>query len=398
MSLMLISSKNSKVAISYFFLMENLPKISVGLDNFRACLAELGMLDWQPKLIHVGGTNGKGSTVNYLTTILEQEYQVGTFQTPELISRNDIIQINHQPISKELFEATYRKYEPVITRYNLCVFEAELIIAFDYFQQFDLDFIIVEVGLGGTKDPTNALTYDLAVITNVSKDHQQFLGDTIAEIALNKAGIIKNATPIITGETNPDVIEIFKTQARQSGSTLITKKEYSYLDGILEYKDYRIEKIESNYQVKNIALALEIVDFLILSGIKLEKYDIINSIENSKLLGRFTRVRDNLIVDGAHNVAGIRELITNLRELESPLIVFNCFKDKDYRQMYQLLKDENYPVIIYYDDNERSITSEHLQGPHISTVEQLEKIVAASQMVVVCGSLKFCLKVYQKLG
>lgn len=375
--------------------MDNLPRISIGLDNFQACLQELDLADLPGFKIHVGGTNGKGSTVNYLTDVLMTNYQVATFQTPELFDRNDIIQINKQEISADLFWELHDRFLPAIQRYRLCVFEAELLIAFAYFKDQNPDFIIIEVGLGGLKDPTNVLAYDLALVTNVALDHQEYLGATLEQIAINKAGIIKMQTPVITTEHQDEVFAIFKAVAQNNNCPLIMPKAYRFENQILFYPGYAIGPLANNYQVKNIVLVLAAVEFLRKHGTILQKDAIIEAIENASLPGRFSQVNERLVVDGAHNVAGIQALLENLKNYKDPLIVFTSFQDKDYLEMYRLLKKNSYRVVIYYDDHPRSIKNGALEGPAVTSLAQLENLVNENEMTVVCGSLHFSLKVYR---
>ncbi len=375
--------------------MENLPRISIGLDNFKSCLKELE-LDCLPGFkIHVGGTNGKGSTVNYLCEILMTNYKVATFQTPELFERSDIIQVDKLPIDPEIFNKLYHRYFFAIEKYSLCVFEAELVIAFAYFKTQNPDFIIIEVGLGGQKDPTNVLNYDLAMITNVSLDHQEYLGNSIEQIASAKAGIIKNATPVITTATKKEVLAIFKQAALEANCPLETVVAPVIHDGILEYRSCRIGPICNSYQAANIALVLAAVEFLRKKGTILRNDAIIRAIETATLPGRFSRVSDSLIVDGAHNVAGIEALMGNLKDFEDPLVVFNSFFDKEYKKMYRMLEQNKFRVVIYYDDHPRSIRPGDLEGESISSIKQLESLIGQNKMTVVCGSLHFALKIYR---
>ncbi|MDD3027002.1 MAG: Mur ligase family protein [Erysipelotrichaceae bacterium] len=375
--------------------MKNLPRISIGLDNFRACLLELGLDALEGVKIHVGGTNGKGSTVNFLCEALMTNYKVATFQTPELFERNDIIQIDKKSISPELFKELYHRYLWAIEKYSLCLFEAELVIAFSYFKDRAPDYIIVEVGLGGQKDPTNVLTYDLALITNVGLDHQEYLGSTLEQIATTKAGIIKNATPVITGATQDEVRAIFAEFAIANGCAFVEVGDYKYRDKILDCLGYRIGPLANDYQVKNIALAISALEYLRKNGTILQKDAIIRAIENSGLPGRFSQVNERLIVDGAHNVPGIEALLVNLKNFDDPLVVFNSFADKDYQNMYRLLLDKKYRVVIYYDDHPRSIRQGDLKGDSIASLSELEQLVSRNEITVVCGSLHFALKIYR---
>ena len=176
---------------------------------------------------------------------------------------------------------------------------------------------------------------------------------------------------------------------------------YSFANKILVYDGYEIGPIENNYQVLNIVLVLAAVEFLRKNGTILQKDAIIRAIENTSLPGRFSKVTDKLIVDGAHNIPGIRALMENLRELDDPLVVFNSFQDKNYLEMYDLLQEGNYRVVVYYDDHPRSIRPGAIDGDSISSLQELENLVEHNEMTVVCGSLHFALKIYshfKKLG
>lgn len=199
---------------------------SIALDNLR------GNPHKKYKTIHVGGTNGKGSVCHLLAAVLQQAgYKVGLYTSPHLVDFRERIRVNGQMISKEFVVNFVEQYRSAFEPLHPSFFELTSTMAFDYFRSEQVDFAIIEVGLGGRLDSTNIITPIVSVITNISKDHTQFLGDTPGEIAYEKAGIIKPGIPVVVGEINDEVVEnVFRKKAKDLGAPLYIPREEKVLN------------------------------------------------------------------------------------------------------------------------------------------------------------------------
>lgn len=329
------------------------------LTNTIALCNHLGNPQNKFKSVHIGGTNGKGSTTNYLASMfVEAGLKVGIYTSPHLIDFRERIKIGNQMIPKEFVVDFVERMKPLIAEIQPSFFELTVVMAFEYFATLNVDIAIIEVGLGGRLDSTNVITPELCIITNISFDHQQMLGDTLEKIAIEKAGIMKKSIPIIIGESNQDYNFVFEVKARVENSNLVYASEQvkwiessrSFLyreDEIILQKDH----LKPRYQIKNIKTS--ILSFYQLASIlKLEtriedlKEIIIRGIENrtknTGFLGRWTELDylgRRFILESAHNEAGIREF--NLQLVESqiakPIIVFGCVRDKDVTKIISLL-------------------------------------------------------------
>lgn len=285
-----------------------------------------------PPVIHIAGTNGKGSTANFCTQILEHAgYNVGLFTSPHLSSYCERIQRNRTPISERSFTYYFEKANAADPKNHLSEFEIlSLMAALYYKDQFALekiDICVVEVGLGGKLDTTNLLHTNVSVITQIHMDHADILGDTIAQIATDKAGIIRPNTPILTTTAQyPEALDAIETNATAQRAQL------TILTPIPETK---LPSHWPAYQGQNLALAIEACNALIPNIATPPTY--------SLPFGRFTQYQQGdqtLIIDGAHNPNAIEELATTIRNqnLSQDLaIIFSILKTKDTAQMVQAL-------------------------------------------------------------
>lgn len=232
------------------------------LENIQNLAATLNNPQNQLKTIHIGGTNGKGSTTDYLRSILQtQGYKVATFTSPHLISHHDRFRINNQSISDEDLLRHINLTTPYWDEYSLSMFEIDVFIAINYFLEQKVDIAIFEVGLGGRLDATNIISPIVSAITNISYDHMKILGDTLEEIAHEKAGIIKEEGLVITGEQRPQLNEIFKNKAQREITITPAITDYQLNSDNITYH-YRDQEIHLQtlalYQIKNSQLAFEI--------------------------------------------------------------------------------------------------------------------------------------------
>ena len=300
------------------------------------------------KIIHVAGTNGKGSVVSYLVNILrEKAYNVGTFTSPYIECFNERIQYNIHHIKDEeiLYYANLiiSKYEYLEEDEYPSFFSFITLMAFLYFKDKAVDYAIIECGIGGLLDDTNVVNSILSIITNVSYDHMNILGDTIEEIAKNKLGIVKKNTPLVTIQNDQikNLIKekcyleyapftIVKKSAIQNVHIGIGETRFDYL----EYKEVKL-KMSGLYQCENAALAIEAVRFLNAQGANISKEDVLKGLAKTFWLGRLELVSLHpiIILDGAHNVDGIERLVEYINTIHKKrnvrlILAISANKDK----------------------------------------------------------------------
>ena len=309
------------------------PAYKPGLDNTRKLLASLGNPETTLRFIHVAGTNGKGSTCAFIASFLQQAgFRVGLFTSPHLIDFRERIRVNGKPISEEsVVEFTHKIQSQ---ENDLSFFEITLGMALVHFQQESCDYVVLETGMGGRLDATNIVTPILSVITHIGLDHQAFLGETLAQIAEEKAGIIKPGIPVLCGEARPNLQEIFQRKAARQGAP------WHFHD---EYTPDPAQKLPK-YQRKNAALAREALHLI---GIDIPHIDTIKTWENlfdtTGFLGRLfpSSSYEEVWYDVSHNADGLSTTLDSFEQMgKTPLIVvFGASNDKSlaHLSMYQSL-------------------------------------------------------------
>ena len=297
-----------------------------------------------------------------------------------IIKHHERISVDGKPISDDDLLRFINRLLPLIQQEHLSMFEIDTLIMLYYFNELDLDYHIIECGIGGLHDKTNVIKSNVAVITNIGYDHQFMLGDTLLEIAHHKVGIVKENVPLFTTEQNKEILSYFKDYCTKHQSTfypLQVEKQYQYPYHLhFHQKEYVLHL--PTYQVSNLTLALNVVDYLC----DLNDEDIQAVIDDFKWPCRFEQF-GHLYLDGAHNISGIEALIQTIKErkLEDVGIVFSALMDKDCQKMLDMLKE--FDVVIADFDDERS------QGGHISYQKAIEIMKAKHQNIVVTGSLHF---------
>ncbi len=306
------------------------------------------------KSIHIGGTNGKGSTLTFLKEMLLAEgYQVGTYTSPYLVHFNERITLNNTYISDNDFlhyiNEIYAFQSDYLTQYNdqITFFELLTLIAFLYFQKQQPDIVLIEVGLGGTLDATNVITPVLSVITTIGYDHQEVLGYTLESIALNKLGIVKKGIPLVTGIEQPELLPLFISHTNKYESTLyhVTQNDYKILEFSVPTKFNYLNNtflidMASEYQVKNASCALLAANVLSNTtpfNISLDSQK--RGLKRAFWPGRF-EIIDSIILDGAHNLPGLKatlQTIKNYYPNHKVHVLFAVMGDKQYEPMIQLL-------------------------------------------------------------
>ena len=337
------------------------------LDNTLVLDKMYGHPHKQFKSIHIAGTNGKGSVSNMLASVLmEAGYKTGLYTSPHLKDFRERIRVNGEMIEKDFVVNFINDFlvRNKDTRLEPSFFELTVLLAFEYFSRQKTDIAIIEVGLGGRLDSTNIIIPELSVITNISYDHTAILGDTLGKIALEKAGIIKNKVPVIIGETHPETAIIFRGVAGKMKAPVlfadqILKIEDSALTSDLKqhfnilkereivFKDLLLD-LQGKYQRKNVCTLLSAVEELQKMGWQIPEQAIRNGLEqvvqNTGLPGRWQVIGTNplTICDIAHNPAGIREVVAQLKQTphKNLHIVLGTVNDKDIDGILYLLPRE----------------------------------------------------------
>lgn len=328
-----------------------------GLENTYALDAYFGHPHRSFRTIHVAGTNGKGSCSHTLAAILQSAgYRVGLYTSPHLADFRERIRVNGTPVPESFVIDFVEKHRPFFEPLHPSFFELTTAMAFHYFALQQVDVAVIEVGLGGRLDCTNIIQPDLCVITNISFDHTQFLGNTLAKIAGEKAGIIKPHTPVVIGETTPETKPVFKAKAEQEEAPIVfAEEEHLLLDSrhnesgqyIYQTADYADLKGELGglCQEKNTNTLLSAIRQLRQAGYRFGEADVRNGFarvcELTGLQGRWQRLasRPAVVCDTGHNVGGIQYIVKQLsfQHYRRLHIVIGMVNDKDIRGVLALL-------------------------------------------------------------
>lgn len=316
-----------------------------GQENTRALDAHFRHPHEHFHSLHIAGTNGKGSCSHTLAAILQSAgYRVGLYTSPHLVDFRERIRVNGQPISEDyvirFVEEERAFFEPLSPSF----FELTTAMAFKYFADEKVDVAVVEVGLGGRLDCTNIIHPDLCIITNISLDHTQFLGHTLAQIAGEKAGIIKPGIPVVIGETTPETRPVFCQKAQEEGAPIHWAEEEGHEN---DYPGLSFE-LKGLYQEKNRRTLLTALPILKEIGYRLTENDIrqgfAHVVELTGLMGRWQKLQDSptLICDTGHNTGGIAYIAQQLRAQPCHRlhIVLGMVNDKDIRGVLALLPHE----------------------------------------------------------
>ncbi len=376
------------------------------------------------KSIHIAGTNGKGSTCHMLAAILQKAgYKTGLYTSPHLKDFRERIKVNGEMISEE-FVVNFVAFTKTLSEsIKPSFFELTVAMAFDYFAKQKVDIAIIETGLGGRLDSTNIITPLLSIITNIGFDHMNILGNTIEEIAHEKAGIIKQKVPVIIGEYLTETKNIFKTKARECDSQIyFAQDEYNYsninsttqiLKCDIKNNEYDITEnfsldLNGLYQIKNLCTVLCAEGILTQLGFIIktedEKFALANTKKLTGLHGRWDVIADSpeIVLDVAHNEDGIKQILAqlNLKNKQSKNhIIIGMVKDKEVEKVLSLLPSD----AMYYFTNAhipRALAAEELQikaakfnliGDFYDDVNialiQAKKQAAVTDLILICGSV-----------
>ena len=346
---------NYEEAVAYI---EETPKFTTKnkLSHTKECLGRLGNPEKKFKVIHVAGTNGKGSTCAFLTSIFrEAGYSCGLFTSPHLVVINERFQINEKNIDNQAFMSAFEKVKALADElvaegsYHPTYFEMLFLMGMVIFAEAGVDYVMLETGLGGRLDATTAVEDPVAcVVTSISFDHMQYLGNTIAEIAGEKAGIIVPGVPVIYDGNNPEAAQVIRKQAEALGSpyyevkkenTEILRNTSAGIDFCMENEYYGNTAFSipfiAGYQVMNAALALKTAEVL-KDMVNLPKDSVLRGLRETRWQGRMETVLPGVIVDGAHNEDGVEKFVETAEHFQKdyPLtLLFSAVDDKDYTDM-----------------------------------------------------------------
>ena len=329
---------------------------SVGAPAYKEGLTNTLLLDehfGHPhrfyKTIHIAGTNGKGSCSHTIASILQQQgYRVGLYTSPHLLSFTERIRINGQPIPEtyilDFVDNEKEFFEPLHTSF----FELTTSIALRYFADEDVDYAVIEVGLGGRLDCTNIITPILSVITNISKDHTQHLGNTIQAIAQEKAGIMKPMIPCVIGEITDETLPIFTEHARKTKTPIVFAEQENF-DMMSLQQEYALTGL---YQQKNLRTIMTAVNTLKQQGVRIDDSSIHIGLQkvtdNTHLRGRWETLSHSplTICDTGHNVGGIKYVVKQLNTLTHPILTTQGTIKKRLRFVFGVVKDKDISGIL----------------------------------------------------
>lgn len=397
----------------------------LGLESMRELLHRLGDPQNELKFIHISGTNGKGSVLAYLSTILSGAgYRTGRYISPTLFSYRERIQVDGEYIEKESLACHVTAIAAAAEDMQKAglpsptVFEIETALAFLYFKEKRCDIVTLEVGCGGLLDATNVITTTLMeVIASISMDHTDLLGDTLAKIAAQKAGIIKPDTMVVSAQQKSEAAQVIEDTCKEQHCTLqmvdeskISNVHYGAEGRTFSYKTWENVAISlaGSYQIKNAALALEGVEALRKLGYALSDQQVREGLLHTAWRGRFTTLRRDptVIIDGAHNPAAALELKESLERYfpgKTLYFVMGMFKDKDYAQVIDLTAPlARHIITVETPGNPRAMPARELAeavgkvNPSVewadSVAHGVEKALAMAgkeDAVIVFGSLSF---------
>ena len=397
----------------------------LGLESMRELLHRLGDPQNELKFIHISGTNGKGSVLAYLSTILSGAgYRTGRYISPTLFSYRERIQVDGEYIEKESLACHVTAIAAAAEDMQKAglpsptVFEIETALAFLYFKEKRCDIVTLEVGCGGLLDATNVITTTLMeVIASISMDHTDLLGDTLAKIAAQKAGIIKPDTMVVSAQQKSEAAQVIEDTCKEQHCTLqmvdeskISNVHYGAEGQTFSYKTWENVAISlaGSYQIKNAALALEGVEALRKLGYALSDQQVREGLLHTAWRGRFTTLRRDptVIIDGAHNPAAALELKESLERYfpgKTLYFVMGMFKDKDYAQVIDLTAPlARHIITVETPGNPRAMPARELAeavgkvNPSVewadSVAHGVEKALAMAgkeDAVIVFGSLSF---------
>nr|WP_297707674.1 folylpolyglutamate synthase/dihydrofolate synthase family protein [uncultured Butyrivibrio sp.] len=375
------------------------------IEETKAFLDYLGKPDENMKIIHVAGTNGKGSVCNYISSVLiKAGYQVGVFTSPHLVKITERFQVNGKIVSDgiftEVFVETLRRLDEYRNEdgkenYFPTYFEFLFFMAMILYDVYPVDYLVLETGLGGRLDATNSVARpEISIITEIGFDHMQYLGNTIAEIAGEKAGIIKKDVPIIFFDKREESTQVIKKRALELDTRAISIEKrsiddvrlvrdesgnkyiaFSYNSLYDKYVDLKLST-EALYQAENAAIAVTALEVLKSQGCELSELDIREGLLSAKWEGRMEEIRPGIYVDGAHNIDGIRAFLESCSNMPCDgrkIMLFGIVSDKQYQEIVKeiLLSKQFDSIYVAVLETSRSVMVSDLKGAFEDAKEEL---------------------------
>ncbi|MBI1936905.1 MAG: bifunctional folylpolyglutamate synthase/dihydrofolate synthase [Ignavibacteriales bacterium] len=399
--------------------------IKLGLERIESFLDYLGNPHKGLKYFHVAGSNGKGSTASFIASILmEAGYKVGLYTSPHLVKFNERIRINGKEIEDDFIAQFINSNNDFIDKHQPTFFEITTALAFQYFQTHKPDYVVLETGLGGRLDATNVVIPLVSVITSISYEHTNILGDSIKKIAGEKAGIIKSGVPVITGKMPDEALDVIKLKSDETKSVFHSFSEFvnehdSHVEVLLKGKKYNLYSsgLRGKHQLRNAAAAVKTVteaiglddSFVFNRGLK-------NVAANTGIQCRYEIYNESpgVIFDSAHNPEGveafIREFSKEYKNYDDCSLIFGAMKDKDIEAMLGLLARCFKKVYVTQISYERSasvdelikiaeksgLTAISLASPELMIEEFVQK--GNNECLVVLGSIYLLGEIKLKLG
>lgn len=415
--------------------------IRPGLERMQWALEKLNHPQHRLKFVHIAGTNGKGSTVQYIAHVLQEAgYRTGTFTSPAMGTINTHIGCDGKPMPMEDFVTLVERIKPIVIESEstewgtLTEFEVLTLLAILFFANMEYpDFVIWETGLGGRLDSTNVVTPLVSVITNIGFDHVNILGDSLEQIAAEKAGIIKQGFPAVTTETNSNALKVIEETAgnRKSrlyrfekdfflsrGPVVAGTEQFDFHGPFRSYSRLSISML-GEHQVRNAGLSVMVLEILRqYYAVHFEQEDLANGLKKAKWPGRFEIVQKNpyLILDGAHNMEGMKSLLATLQERfpgQKFKVLFSALQDKEVEGMIHELAQVCKEVIVTDTDHPRAAVSRDLEmwfhdedptlqvkriSPWNEAFESWFDMVDSGEPMLATGSLYFISDIRKALG
>ena len=356
--------------------------------------------------IHITGTNGKGSTANYLSSIYKcAGYKVGRYCSPYLDDVTEMIFIDGKQIDFDTYLTKFLAYKNKFEKYGLSSFEMQTVLAYEFFKEANLDLVIIEVGMGGYIDATNVIIPKLSIITSVSLEHTSYLGGTTSEIAYNKSGIIKKNVPVLVGKMDEFALYAIRETARKMDSQVYTVSESYHdqiLDGVACFNSQKLKDVRLSvpvlYQIKNACLAIDAVK-LLNDEFPVDDETIKLGLKTASLPCRFEYLDEHLLVDGAHNPEAMQNLVDSLKaSVHVPIhVIFASFRDKNFSQMLNILDTVSLDITITTFDHKRAKTEDEyflflstykFEGDYLGKIKELRETYP-DDLILVTGSLYF---------
>lgn len=420
---------NFDEAIQYLYT-RRLPKIKQGLSSVKALLACFGNPQASLKAVHVAGTNGKGSTCAYLESVFRySRYQTGLFTSPYLLSPLEMIKVNNVEIDETSFSALVSEASAFTGEldgkgFYPTEYEILTVIALEYFKRQGCDIVIIETAMGGTLDCTNVLEHvEACVITKISYDHTEFLGNTLADISSHKAGIMKPGVPVITWPQENEALAVIGHQAQKLNAPIIIPDfnsiqilEMNKLGSKFTYKglDFSVN-LPGEHQINNVTLAVETCQTLLARGWQTTYGNIHEGLSHARWPGRFELLGSSpdFILDCGHNYDGVEAFVKTFKSIypdKKATIIFGVMQDKDYDGMLRLISSIADNVLLVQPRNPRALPLNLLKetaDKYCRNVWKSDTIEAAikqgfalSDKGIICalGSIYYAGEIREKFG